>query len=53
MQDDLLIEREVYQTAHNIQEAPKEKYGELSTTKLRKLVRKFGNYKMRPNHTMK
>ena len=53
MQDDLLIEYEVYQTAHEMWEALKEKYGRLSDTKLRKLVMKFGNYKMQLNHTMK
>ena len=46
MQDDLLIEREVYQTAHEMWKALKEKYGGLSATKLRELVMKFGNYKM-------
>ena len=34
-------------------EALKEKYGGLLATKLRELVMKFGNYKMRLNHTMK
>ena len=34
-------------------EALKEKYGVLLATKLRALVMKFGNYKMRLNHTMK
>ena len=53
MQDDLLIEYEVYQTAHEMWEALKEKYGGLLATKLRELVMKFGNYKMRLNHTMK
>ena len=33
MQDDLLIEYEVYQTAHEMWQALKEKYGELSGTK--------------------
>ena len=46
MQDDLLIEREVYQTAHEMWKTLKEKYGGLSATKLRELVMKFGNYKM-------
>ena len=46
MQDDLLIKHEVYQTAHEMWEALKEKYGGLSATKLRELVMKFGNYKM-------
>ena len=49
----LLIEYEVYQTAHEMWQALKEKYGELSTTKLRELVMKFENYKLRLNHTMK
>ena len=31
----------------------KRKVGGLSATKLRGLVMKFGNYKMRLNHTMK
>ena len=53
MQDDLLIEYEVYQTAHEMWKDLKEKYGGLSTTKLRELVMKFGNYKMRLNHTIK
>ena len=53
MQDDLMIEYEVYQTSHEMWEALKEKYGGLSATKLRGLVMKFGNYKMRMNHTMK
>ena len=53
MQDDLMIEYEVYQTSHEMWEALKEKYGGLSATKLRGLVMKFGNYKMRLNHTMK
>ena len=46
MQDDLMIEYEVYQTSHEMWEALKEKYGGLSTMKLRGLVMKFGNYKM-------
>ena len=53
MQDNLLIDYEVYQIAHEMWETLKENYGGLSTTKLRKLVMKFGNYKMRLNHTMK
>ena len=53
MQDDLLIEYEVFQTAYEMWEVLKEKYGGLSATKLRELIMKFGNYKMRPNHTMK
>ena len=53
MQDDLLIEYEVYQTTHEMWKVLKEKYGVLSATKLRGLVMKFGNYKMRLNHTMK
>ena len=52
MQDDLLIEYEVYQTAHEMWQGPKEKYGGLSSIKLRELVMKFGNYNMRPNHIM-
>ena len=32
MQDDLLIEYEVYQTTHEMWEVLKEKYGGLSTT---------------------
>ena len=35
MQDDLLIEYEVYQTTHEMYEALKEKYCGLSATKLR------------------
>ena len=35
------------------EEALKEKYDGLSTTKLRELVMKFGNYKIYPNHTIK
>ena len=35
MQDDLLIEYEVYQTAHEMWQGPKEKYGGLSSIKLR------------------
>ena len=38
MQDDLMIEYEVYQTSHEMWEAIKEKYGVLSATKLRGLV---------------
>ena len=53
MQDDLLIEYEVFQTAHEMWETLKEKYCGLSATKLRELIMKFGNYKLRPNHTMK
>ena len=53
MQDDLMIEYEVYQTSHEMWEALKKKYGGLSATKLRGLVMKFGNYKMQLNHTMK
>ena len=53
MQDDLMIEYEVYQTSHEMWETLKEKYDGLSATKLRGLVMKFGNYKMRLNHTMK
>ena len=53
MQDDLMIEYEVYQTSHEMWETLKEKYGGLSAMKLRGLVMKFGNYKMRLNHTMK
>ena len=53
MQDNLLIDYEVYQIAHEMWETLKENYGGLSTTKLRKLVMKFGNYKMRLNYTMK
>ena len=53
MQDDLLIEYEVYQTAQEMWESLKEKYDGLSATKLRELIMKFGSYKMRPNHTMK
>ena len=41
MQDDLLIEYEVYQTAHEMWEALKEKYNGLSATKLREFVMKF------------
>ena len=48
-----MIEYEVYQTTHKMWQALKEKYGELSTTKLRELVLKFENYKMWLNHTMK
>ena len=33
--------------------ALEEKYGGLSAMKLRELIMKFGNYNMRPNHTMK
>ena len=40
-QDDLLIEYEVYQTAHEMWEALKEKYNGLSATKLREFVMKF------------
>ena len=36
-----------------MRKALKEKYGGISATKLRKLVIKFGNYKMQPNHTIK
>ena len=43
MQDDLMIEYEVYQTSHEMWEALKEKYGGLSATKLKGLVMKFGN----------
>ena len=46
MQDDPLIEYKVYQTAHEIWQALKEKYGGLSSIKLRELVMKFGNYKI-------
>ena len=46
MQDDLLIEYEVYQTAHEMWKDLKEKYGGLLATKLRELVLKFKNYKM-------
>ena len=53
MQDDLMIEYEVYQISHEMWEALKEKYGGLSAMKLRGLVMKFGNYKMHLNHTMK
>ena len=53
MQDDLMIEYEVYQTSHEMWETLKEKYGGLSVTKLKGLVMKFGNYKMRLNHSMK
>ena len=53
MQDDLMIEYEVYQTSHEMWKALKEKYGGLLAMKLRGLVMKFGNYKMRLNHTMK
>ena len=53
MQDDLLIESKVYQTAHEMWEALNEKYGGLSTTKLREFVMKLGNYKMQSNHTLK
>ena len=38
MQDDLMIEYEVYQTSHEMWEVLKEKYGVLSATKLRGLV---------------
>ena len=48
-----MIEYEVYQTTHEMWHALKEKYDELSATKLRELVLKFKNYKMWPNHTMK
>ena len=40
-------------TAYEMWESLKEKYGGLLATKLRELIMKFGNYKMRPNHTMK
>ncbi|KYF37982.1 hypothetical protein SMIM3I_02228 [Streptococcus mitis] len=53
MQDDFLIEYEVYQTTHEMWEALKEKYGGLLATKLGELVMKFRNYNMQPNHTMK
>ena len=53
IQDDLLIKYEVYQTTNEMWEALNEKYGGLSTTKLRELIMEFGNYKMQPNHTMK
>ena len=53
MQDDLLIEYEVYQIAHEMWQTLKEKYGGFSTIELRELVMKFGNYKMQSNHTMK
>ena len=53
MQDDLMIEYEVYQTSHEMWKALKEKYGGLLAMKLRGLVMKFGNYKMRLNHSMK
>ena len=42
MQDDLLIEYEVYQIAHEMWQALKEKYDGLSATKLKELVMKFG-----------
>ena len=48
-----MIEYEVYQTDHEMWQALKEKYGELSTNKLRELVMKLENYKMWPKHTMK
>ena len=51
MQDYLLIE--YYQTAHEIWKSLKEKFDGLSATKLRKLIMKFGSYKMHQNHTMK
>ena len=55
MQGDLLIESKVYQTAHEMWKAQalNEKYGGLSTTKLREFLMKFGNYKMQSNHTLK
>ena len=40
-------------SAHEMWQALKEKYGGLLVTKLRELVLKFENYKIRPNHTMK
>ena len=46
IQEDLLIEYELYQTAHEMWKALKEKYGGLSATKMRELVMKFGNYKI-------
>ena len=48
-----MIKYEVYQIAHEKWQALKEKYGGLSTIKLRELVMKFGSYKMQPNHTIK
>ena len=53
MQDGILIKYEVYQNAYEMWQVLKEKYGGLSATKQRKLVMKFGNYKMWLNHTMK
>ena len=46
MYDDLLIEYKVYQTTHEMWQTLKEKYGELSATKLRELVLNFENYKI-------
>ena len=51
IQDDFLIEYEVYQIAHEKWQALKEKYGGLLATKLRDLVMKFVNYKILLNHT--
>ena len=53
MSNDLIGEFEECQTAHDIWEALKLRYGGILATRLRGLTMKFDLYSMRYNHTMK
>ncbi|OMO94612.1 hypothetical protein CCACVL1_05905 [Corchorus capsularis] len=53
MHNDLIGEFEQYQTAHEMWQALRNKYGVTTLSKLRKLNLKFNTYKKKPNHSMK
>lgn len=53
MQNDLLNNFEVYQTANEMWKALKEKFDVTSSTRLRNLMLKFNGYCKLTNHTMK
>ncbi|MEI4896711.1 hypothetical protein Q8G71_36085, partial [Klebsiella pneumoniae] len=53
MHNDLIGEFEQYQTAHEMWQALRNKYGVTTLSKLRELNLKFNTYKKKPNHSMK
>ncbi|OMO74603.1 Zinc finger, CCHC-type [Corchorus olitorius] len=53
MTDELICEFKEYATAQGMWNAVKEKFGNVSDTKLKQLVIKFDNYKKRPENNMR
>ena len=52
MHDDLIKKCEIYQTAKEIWNQLKVKFGGTITTRLRALILKFNQYTMNPKHSM-